>query len=88
MDKKEESRDVTLDASLRSLTLDASRCSLTRESIEEAEAIAGGCMEMGGAGVTAEEALEAEESFLSERIRRAKEWQEELERRAKAAKRA
>lgn len=76
MDKKEESRDVTPDASLRSLT---------RESIEEAEAIAGGCMEMGGAGVTAEESLEAEESFLTERIRRAKEWQEELERRAKAA---
>ena len=88
MDKKEENRDVTSDASLRSLTLDASPCSLTRESIEEAEAIAGGCMEMGGAGVTAEEALEAEESFLTERIRRAKEWQEELERRAKAAKRA
>ena len=79
MDKKEESRDATLDASLRSLT---------RESIEEAEAIAGGCMEMGGAGVTAEEALEAEDSFLTERIRRAKEWQEELEKRAKAAKRA
>ena len=76
MDKKEESRDVTSDASPRSLT---------RESIEEAEAIAGGCMEMGGEGVTAEEALEAEESFLTERIRRAKEWQEELERRAKAA---
>lgn len=79
MNKKEKSRDATLDASL---------CSLTRESIEEAEAIAGGCMEMGGAGVTAEEALEAEDSFLTERIRRAKEWQEELERRAKAAKRA
>lgn len=76
MDKKEESRDVTLDASPHSLT---------RESIEEAEAIAGGCMEMGGEGVTAEEALEAEESFLAERIRRAKEWQEELEKRAKAA---
>lgn len=79
MDKKEETRDATLDAS---------PCSLTRESIEEAEAIAGGCMEMGGEGATAEEALEAEESFLTERIRRAKEWQEELERRAKAAKRA
>lgn len=79
MDKKEESRDVTSDDSLPSLT---------RESIEEAEAIAGGCMEMGGAGVTAEEALEAEESFLAEKIRRAKEWQEELERRAKAAKHA
>lgn len=76
MDKKEESRDATLDASLRSLT---------RESIEEAEAIAGGCMEMGGAGVTAEEALEAEEGFLAEKIRRAEEWQDELERRAKAA---
>lgn len=76
MDKKEESRDVTSDASLRSLT---------RESIEEAEAIAGGCMEMGGAGVTAEEALEAEEGFLAEKIRRAEEWQDELERRAKAA---
>ena len=57
----------------------------SRESIEEAEAIAGGCMEMGGAGVTAEEALEAEESFLTERIRRAKEWQEEIEKRTKAA---
>ena len=79
MDKKEKSRDVTSDDSLPSLT---------RESIEEAEAIAGGCMEMGGAGVTAEEALEAEESFFAEKIRRAKEWQEELERRAKAAKRA
>ena len=76
MDKKEESRDVTSDASLRSLT---------RESIEEAEAIAGGCMEMGGAGVTAEEALEAEEGFLAEKIRRAEEWQDELEKRAKAA---
>ena len=60
----------------------------SRESIEEASAIAGGCMEMGGEGVTAEEALEAEDSFLTERIRRAKEWQEELERRAKAATRA
>lgn len=79
MDKKEESRDAASDDSPRSLT---------RESIEEAEAIAGGCMEMGGAGVTAEEALEAEESFFAEKIRRAKEWQEELERRAKAAKRA
>ena len=58
---------------------------VTRESIEEASAIAGGCMEMGGEGVTAEEALEAEESFLTEKIRRAKELQEELERRAKAA---
>lgn len=57
----------------------------SRESIEEASAIAGGCMEMGGTGVTDEEALEAEESFLEEKIRRAKEWQEELERRAKAA---
>ena len=76
MDKKEKIRDVTSDASLRSLT---------RESIEEAEAIAGGCMEMGGAGVTAEEALEAEEGFLAEKIRRAEEWQDELEKRAKAA---
>ena len=57
----------------------------SRESIEEASAIAGGCMEMGGAGVTADEALEAEEGFLAEKIRRAKEWQEELEKRAKAA---
>lgn len=79
MDKKKESRDATSDDSLPSLT---------RESIEEAEAIAGGCMEMGDAEVTAEEALEAEESFLAEKIRRAKEWQEELERRTKAAKRA
>ena len=76
MDKKEESRDATLDAS---------PFSLTRESIDEAEAISGGCMEMGGAGVTAEEALEAEEGFLAEKIRRAEEWQDELERRAKAA---
>ena len=76
MDKKEKSRDVASDDSPRSLT---------RESIEEAEAIAGGCMEMGGAGVTAEEALEAEESFFAEKIRRAKEWQEEIEKRAKAA---
>ena len=66
MDKKEETSDVTLDASLRSLT---------RESIEEAEAIA----------EAAEEALEAEESFLAVRIRRAKEWEEELKRRAKTA---
>lgn len=58
---------------------------VTRESIEEASAIAGGCMEMGGAGVTADEALEAEEGFLAEKIRRAKEWQKELEKRAKAA---
>ena len=57
----------------------------SRESIEEASAIAGGCMEMGGAGVTAEESVEAEEDFLTEKIRRAKEWQEELEKRAKAA---
>ena len=47
----------------------------TRESIEEAEAIA----------EAAEEALEADESFLAVRIRRAKGWQEELERSAKAA---
>lgn len=60
----------------------------SRASLEEASAIAGGCMEMDGAGVTAEESIEAEESFLAERIRRAKEWQEELERKAKAAKRA
>ena len=59
-------------------TLDASLRSLTRESIEEAEAIA----------EAAEEALEADESFLAVRIRRAKEWEEELKRRAKAAKRA
>lgn len=57
----------------------------SRESIEEASAIAGGCMEMGDAGVTADEALEAEDGFLAEKIRRAKEWQEELEKRAKAA---
>ena len=57
----------------------------SRESIEKASAIAGGCMEMGGAGVTADEALEAEEGFLAEKIRRAKEWQEELEKRAKVA---
>ena len=57
----------------------------SRESIEEAEAIAGGCMEMGGAGVTAEESVEAEEDFLTEKIRRAKEWQEKIEKRAKAA---
>lgn len=49
----------------------------TRESLEEADAIAG----------AAEEALEADEGFLAERIRRAREWQEELERKAKAAKR-
>ena len=60
----------------------------SRESIEEASAIAGGCMEMGGAGVTADEVLEAEEDFLTEKIRRAKEWQEELEKKAKAAARA
>ena len=47
----------------------------SRESIEEASAIAGGCMEMGDAGVTADEALEAEEGFLAEKIRRAQEWQ-------------
>ena len=58
---------------------------VTRESIEEAEAIAGGRMEMGGSGVTAEEVIEAEEGFLAEKIRRAEEWQEELEKRAKAA---
>ena len=66
MDKKEERRDATSDASPRSLT---------RESIEEAEAIAG----------AAEEAVDAEEGFLAEKIRRAKEWQEELEKSAKAA---
>lgn len=85
MDEKEENRDATLDASPCSLTLDASRCSLTRESIEEASAIAGGCLEMGETRVTADEAIEAEEGFLAEKIRRAKEWQEELEKRAKAA---
>lgn len=56
-------------------TLDASLRSLTRESIEEAEAIA----------EAAEEALEADESFLAVRIRRAKEWEEELKKSAKAA---
>lgn len=56
-------------------TLDASLCSLTRESLEEADAIAD----------AAEEALEADEGFLAVRIRRAREWQEELRRRAKAA---
>ena len=56
-------------------TLDASLRSLTRESLEEADAIA----------EAAEEALEADEGFLAVRIRRAKEWQEELERSAKAA---
>lgn len=76
---KKEERDVTLDAS---------PSSLTRESLEEADAIAGGCLEMGGTGVTAEEALEAEESFFAEKIRRAEEWQEELEKKAKAAARA
>lgn len=76
---KKEERDVTLDASLSSLT---------RESLEEADAIAGGCLEMGGTGVTAEEALEAEESFFAEKIRRAEEWQEELKKKAKAAVRA
>ena len=60
----------------------------SRESIEEASAIAGGCLEMGDAHVTAEEAIEAEEGFLAEKIRRAEEWQEELEKRAKAAARA
>ena len=78
MGKKEE-RDVALDASLHPLT---------RESLEEADAIAGGCLEMGDTGVTAEEALEAEESFFAEKIRRAEEWQEELEKKAKAATRA
>lgn len=67
--------------------LDASLCSLTRESIEEAEAIAGGCMEMDWTSVTAEESVEAEEDFLTEKIRRTEEWQEDLER-AKAAARA
>lgn len=61
----------------------------SRASLEEASAIAGGCMEMDGAGVTAEESVEAEESFLEEKIRRAKEWQEELKRElAEAAARA
>lgn len=78
MDKKEESRDVTLDASPRSFT---------RESLEEADATAGGCMEMDWTSVTAEESVEAEEDFLTEKIRRAEEWQEDLER-AKAATRA
>ena len=56
-------------------TLDASLRSLTRESLEEADAIAG----------AAEEALEADEGFLAVRIRRAREWEEELRKRAKAA---
>ena len=47
----------------------------TRESLEEADAIA----------EAAEEALEADEGFLAVRIRRAREWQEELRKRAKAA---
>ena len=83
MDEKEETRDAS------------------RGAIEEAEAIAGGCTERGDAGVpadgagggregggsggTADEAIEAEEDVLAEKIRRAKEWQEELEKRAKAA---
>lgn len=68
-------------------TLDTSPHSLTRESLEEADAIAGGCMEMDWTSVTAEESVEAEEDFLTEKIRRAEEWQEDLER-AKAAARA
>lgn len=76
MDKKEESRNVTLDASPRSLT---------RKSLEEADAIAGGCMEMDWTSVTAEESVEAEEGFLTEKIRRAEEWQEDLERTKAAA---
>lgn len=46
-----------------------------RESLEEADAIA----------EAAEEALEADEGFLAVRIRRAREWEEELRKRAKAA---
>ena len=61
--------------------------SRAREGIEEAEAIACGLAAIGEAEA-AEEALEADDGFLAARIRRAKEWQEELERRAKAAKRA
>ena len=49
-----------------------------RESLEEADAIA----------EAAEEALEADEGFLAVRIRRAREWEEELKRRTKAATRA
>lgn len=52
--------------------------------LEETVAIAGGCLEMGDAGVTAEESLEAEENFLANKIRRAEEWQEELKKREEA----
>lgn len=47
----------------------------TRESLEEANTIA----------EAAEKALEADEGFLAVRIRRAREWEEELRKRAKAA---
>lgn len=70
MDKREEIRDAA---------------PVTRESLEEASAIAGGCMEMDWAFLTAEESIEAEEGFLREKIRRAKEWQEEREQTAKHA---
>lgn len=49
----------------------------SREDIEWAEAMSGGCLEMGDSRVTAEEAIEAEDSFLRARIERAEEWERE-----------
>lgn len=65
------------------------RKAASREDIEWAEAIAGGCMEMGGAEVTAEEALAAEEAFFREKIERAEEWERgQKEKREAAGKKA
>lgn len=49
----------------------------SREDIEWAEAMSGGCLEMGDSRVAAEEAIEAEDSFLKARIERAEEWERE-----------
>lgn len=57
-----------------------------REDVEWAEAISGGCLEMDGTRVTAEEAIEAEDSFLRARIERAEEWEREKASRANPPK--
>lgn len=51
----------------------------SRDALEEPAAMIGGCLELDMSGVTAEEMIGAEESFFAEKIRRAREWQEELE---------
>lgn len=61
------------------------RKAASREEIEWAEAISGGCLEGGGPRVTCEEALAAEEAFFREKIERAEEWEREQKAKREAA---